>query len=165
MCAIIDAANVGSELWNDSGNEAGQAFRKAVDDGRVPLVSGGSKLNDELAGGSLRLRNWFAELRRSGKLTICDGASVDAREKALAARSSGTAPVCKSNDHHVIALAQESGARLLYTNDRALQDDFGNSYLINAPRGKVYSTGVTSDFSRPRRRLLNQPNLCKPRNV
>ena len=32
--------------------------------------------------------------------------------------------VCRSDDEHVLALASVSGARLLFTNDNALQDDF-----------------------------------------
>ena len=36
---------------------------------------------------------------------------------------------CRSNDPHVIALAQINGARLLYSNDEALQKDFGDKRL------------------------------------
>ena len=41
---------------------------------------------------------------------------------------------------HVLALAQVSGARLLYSNDQTLQRDFKNSKLIKNPRGNVYTT-------------------------
>ena len=47
---------------------------------------------------------------------------------------------CQSNDPHIIALAQVSGARLLYSNDKALQQDFKNQDLINNPKGKIYTT-------------------------
>ena len=48
----------------------------------------------------------------------------------------------KSDDPHVLALAQVSDVRLLYTNDGDLQQDFGDKNLIDNPRGKVYSTRV-----------------------
>ncbi len=137
MCAIIDAANVGNELWDHKGNDAGRGFREAVDAGRVPLVGGGSKLKRELANGGRQTMNWFAELRRSGKLAMYDDNNVDVREAQLQAMPSGIAGACQSNDHHIIALAQLTGARLLYTNDPALVKDFNDKQLIDAPRGKA----------------------------
>ena len=70
---------------------------------------------------------------------------------------------CRSNDTHVIALAQISGARLLYSNDIALHEDFGNKRLIDKPRGKVYSTNRHKDFTNAHERLLNNRNLCRNR--
>ena len=55
------------------------------------------------------------------------------------------AGACQSNDLHVLALAQVSGARLLYSNDLSLHQDFGNRDLISRPRGKIYSTPRLSD--------------------
>ena len=54
----------------------------------------------------------------------------------------------KSDDPHVIALAQVSGARLLYTNDEDLQKDFRNTNLVNNPSGKVYSTEAENTRTR-----------------
>ncbi|WP_428115378.1 hypothetical protein [Candidatus Poriferisodalis sp.] len=161
MCAIIDAANVGNELWDPKGNDAGRGFRKAVDAGRIPLVGGGSKLMGEFTGSGQRMMNWFAELRRSGKLTLYDNDDVDARTGELKARPPNVDDGCTSDDHHIVALAQLSGARLLYTNDQRLTRDFGNNQLIDAPRGKIYSTRVTDDFSPARKRLLARTDLCR----
>ena len=36
--------------------------------------------------------------------------------------------------------ARVSGARLLYTNDQYLQDDFNNPEIVNEPRGSVFTT-------------------------
>ena len=69
--------------------------------------------------------------------------------------------ICRSNDSHVIALAQISGARLLYTNDRDLQDDFKDKRLISKPRGKIYSTPNSKEFTRVHKRLLASRGLCK----
>ena len=65
-----------------------------------------------------------------------------------------TEGVCKSNDLHVLALALVSGARLLYTNDTALIDDFGNREVIARPRGKIYTTARNADVTDAHRRLL-----------
>ena len=83
---------------------------------------------------------------------------MDGREEEL-----GREGRCRSNDIHVIALAQISGARLLYSNDQALHEDFGNKLLIDRPRGKVYSTNERKDFTNAHRRLLNNRNLCRSR--
>ena len=70
----------------------------------------------------------------------------------------------KSDDPHVIALAFVSGARLLYSNDRNLMDDFRNQKFIDDPPGKVYSTDVKSNpdknFTAAHRKLLRNKDLC-----
>ena len=69
--------------------------------------------------------------------------------------------VCKSNDLHVLALALVSGARLLYTNDTALIDDFGNREIVTRPRGKIYTTAQNADVTDAHRRLLGARDLCR----
>lgn len=68
--------------------------------------------------------------------------------------------MCQSDDTHIIALAQISGARLLFSNDKALHQDFKNKELINNPRGKVYSTLRGSDFRASHKNLLARRDLC-----
>ena len=70
---------------------------------------------------------------------------------------------CQSNDLHVLALAQVSGARLLYSNDLTLHQDFGNGDLINGPRGKIYSTRAGGQIQDSHRRLLRRNDLCRVR--
>src|SRR5574341_1579879 len=43
-------------------------------------------------------------------------------------RKSGYA---RSNDHHILGLARASGVRVLCSNDRELQTDFGNKALLD----------------------------------
>ncbi len=69
--------------------------------------------------------------------------------------------VCKSDDHHVLALAITSGARLLYTNDRLLMDDFRNRNVVTGTPGKIYTTKDRKDFRPTHRRLLGMRNLCR----
>ena len=44
-----------------------------------------------------------------------------------------------SNDTHILALAKVSGARLLFTGDQKLMDDFKNSKIIHPQKGRIYS--------------------------
>ena len=82
MCAIVDA-NVIGELWDRGGTPAGIGFRRAVEDGRVPLVIGGTQLLQELkaamSGRSSRMRVWIQQLQNAGRLTRIRDAEVDTR--------------------------------------------------------------------------------------
>ena len=62
---------------------------------------------------------------------------------------------------HVLALALVSGARLLYTNDAALIDDFGNPEIVARPRGKIYTTARNANVTDAHRRLLAARDLCR----
>ena len=67
-----------------------------------------------------------------------------------------------SNDLHVLALALVSGARLLFTDDRRLTNDFMNTDVISGPAGKVYTTrgDVRRRFTSEHDGLLKSENLC-----
>ena len=65
------------------------------------------------------------------------------------------------DDPHILAWAQVSGARLLYTNDKCLKDDFKNKSIISHPEGTVSFTDKRknntirySRFTRSKKRLL-----------
>ena len=66
---------------------------------------------------------------------------------------------CQSNDLHVLALAQVSGARLLYSNDLSLHQDFGNRDLIR-PRGRIYSTHAGGQIQASHKSLLQRRDRC-----
>ena len=125
-----------------------------INNGNGRLVVGGL-LMSELERSSPGFKAWSSQAQRSGKLLVESAGEVENKTAALS--ESGA---CRSNDHHVIALAQVSGARLLYSNDRALQRDFKDKRLIDNPRGRVYSTLVDQEFSDPHRRLLGRRDLC-----
>lgn len=88
--------------------------------------------------------------RRTGKV---EKRAIELREIDL----------CVSDDEHIIALAQISGARLLYSNDGDLHKDFRNKNLIDNPRGKVYSTRENTGFSKDRKDQL-QRHVCAVRD-
>ena len=117
----------------------------------------GGRLSREL-GQSQQYLEWSVQARLAGVLYTADDGPVRARENAI--RNEG---MYESDDPHVLALAQISGARLLYTNDRALQRDFGRRDLIADPRGRVYSTLRRNHYTETHRRLLSNRSLCHSR--
>ena len=153
MCAIIDA-NIVSEVFGNRRPEAGEEFFKWIDSGKGVLVVGG-RLNAELLRASARFSKWAQIASLSGRVFREDSNKIDARERQIIRRNQHL-----SNDPHVLALAQVSGGRLLYTNDRDLQEDFRDPNLINQPRGNIYTTLVNKDFARSHRSLLSRRNLC-----
>ena len=155
MCAIVDASVVG-ELWDENRSEAGCGFRRWIEGPNGSLVVGG-RLTQEL--NSLKMARWIRELTLAGKLKRFDGQGIDQLTTSLERCSSSDPLHCKSDDHHIVALARISGARLLFSNDRDLQQDFKNPTLISQPRGIVYSTLETKAFSR-RRRVLLRDQRC-----
>ena len=157
MCAIVDA-NVAHETFGGSHqrNEAGRRFFDWLRTGKGKLVIGG-KLRGEL----MKLRSfseWAAQAVQAGILQSVDDVAVNEEAYGL---ESGNA--LRSDDAHIIALARVSGARLLYSNDQDLQEDFTDRRLVNQPRGKVFSTRQTSAFTAAQRNLLANKNLCRMR--
>ena len=154
MCAIVDA-NVVAEVFGDNRPEAGEEFFKWINSGRGVLVVGG-RLLKELLGSSSGFRSWAPAAVLSGSLIREDANAVNARETQINGLGQH-----RSDDPHVLALAQESGARLLYTNDRDLQRDFRDPSLISPIRGRVYTTLVNKTLSQSHKRLLRRPDLCQ----
>lgn len=152
MCAILDA-NVVHEVFSNNRPPAGTAFLDRINTGNLRLVVGG-KLLDEL-GQNSNFQGWLQQAALAGIVQTVNAQAIDAQCTVL--RRSGS---CRSNDLHVIALAQLSRARLLYSNDLPLHQDFKDRTLINQPRGKVYSTRTGGQLERPHRQLLMR-NLCR----
>ena len=170
MCAILDASAVGDVFGSDSSETetAARKFFEWIDAGDGQLAVGG-KVLDELDGNSTKFREWRQEAALAGRII-----RVDKIEIAVMTEKLKKEKACRSNDQHVIALAQVSGARLLCANDGDLQKDFKDKNLIN-PRGRVYSTvknkklgkrpgqiysiGEKKAFDQSHRSMLNG-NLC-----
>lgn len=155
MCVIVDA-NVAGEVFGDGTCPASQKLFEWINKGKGRLVVGGHLLEElqELSA----FKNWAKDALLSGSMRIANECKVTSREEQLKIEGE-----YKSTDPHVIALAQVSGARLLYSRDLALHSDFKNKKLIDNPRGKVYSTHKDKDFTRGHARLLSMKNLCASR--
>lgn len=129
MCAIIDA----NAIWKVFGTNrpsAGKAFFGWLNEGKGNLVVGGH-LDNELRK-NMTFRTWAIQAQRRGILKLVDDRKVLAKTAELNDQKG-----CKSDDPHIIALAQIGGARLLYSSDRDLCEDFKNRELLK-PRGKIY---------------------------
>ncbi len=138
MCVIIDA-NAAHQVFGDSKSEAGEFMLSRLSP-RIQLAVGGELLDElERIGGFSR---WLLTARRTGHARLIPDDDVNAEADRL--RSAET---CQSNDHHVLALARISGARLLFTNDNALQDDFRNRRIIGGTQGRIYTTARSGDVS------------------
>ena len=120
----------------------------------------GGKLRKELS--RTPAKAWMQQAIASGRMTIVDEQQVNSREEEI--RVAGS---CVSNDLHIIALAQISGARLLYSNDNSLRRDFQNDDLINGPSGKIYSSKKSNKWGGGYRKLdsghkrLLRENACR----
>lgn len=153
MCAILDK-NVVHEVFGENRPSAGVEFFEWLNSGKGLLVLGG-KLRQELVE-NRKFKEWLPEAVRAGRIRTYNDETVNGKTNEPNLTQS-----CKSNDRHIVALAQISGARLLYSNDDNLRRDFKHKALIDKPRGKIYSTRQSKNFQPSHARLLNDSNLCK----
>ena len=155
MCAILDN-NVRHEVFGGSETQtpAGKYFLDRVESSAGKLVIGG-ELRRELSEYG-RFLDWMRTATRRNIVRSIDDKQVDDETQIL--REQGD---CRSDDEHVLALARVSGARLLFTNDVALQDDFKNSRIVGGTRGRIYATTHGHGaVRRSHRDLLNRTDLC-----
>ena len=153
MCGIVDA-NVVNEVFGDAPSPAGERFFDWLASPRGQLVVGGA-LRRELSRDH-RFVRWLRNAIQYGRVRTIADEAVDERVDDLR-----QGDICKSNDKHVLALAIASGARLLYTNDNFLMDDFKNRNIVPAPPGKIYTTRDRKDFRPAHKKLLGMKNLCR----
>jgi len=73
-------------------------------------------------------------LNRAGRLHRFDDAKVQAITDDLKAKKA-----CHSDDPHVVALALESGCRLVFSKDKKLHKDLQNRDIVN-PSASIYQT-------------------------
>ena len=153
MCGIVDA-NVANEVFGEDCSPAGGRFFDWIASPRGQLVVGG-ELRRELSRDH-RFVRWLGSAIRYGRGRAIPDEAVEERADDLRRRD-----ICKSDDEHVLALAVASGARLLYTNDNSLMDDFRNRNIVPGPPGKIYTTKDRKDFRPAHRKLLGMRNLCR----
>ncbi|WP_419941422.1 hypothetical protein [Candidatus Palauibacter sp.] len=155
MCAILDA-DVAGEVFGAKRTPAGRQFFEWLETPGARLVVGG-KLYRELVR-NVAFERWVVTALADGRARREPAPKVDERAAALEGNAS-----LKSNDAHVIALADIGGARILYSVDGDLRDDFTNATLLSNPRGKLYPTGESPNADRHRHRLLGRTDLCPNR--
>ena len=152
MCAIVDA-NASYEVFGDNQTPAGKHFYDWLMRRNGGALVAGGKLLRELNPNS-KFREVFGERLRAGR------AKLVLDDKVASELDKLPNELIESDDHHVLALANASGARLLFTNDNALQDDFRNRRIIGGTRGRIYTTGRNRNVTDTHRRLLQRGDLC-----
>lgn len=130
MCLIIDA-NIASLVFSAEPHEDFRPVWDALQHGRAVAVHGG-RLTDEYMK-LTRIRRLLLELGRRGALRKIDDGPVNAATNDFAGKA------IRSDDPHILALAQVSTVRLLCSHDQDLHVDFTNPSLLR-PRGSVYQT-------------------------
>ena len=162
MCAIVDKNVVHEVFGNSERPEAGKKFFDWLES-RGRLVIGG-KVRRELTQ-QLNFVEWSSQATQAGRAIEYSDEEIDELTEKLKQHGG-----CKSDDCHIIALAQISGARLLHSNDDKLRDDFRNKQILNNPRGKIYNTSKPlrkhpdMDFKKYRpshKKLLSDRKLCQ----
>ena len=153
MCAIIDN-DVQHQVFNPKKQTpAGRYFLDWIDKRHGKLVIGG-KLRRELVEHD-QFRKWFQQAILSSNVIQIDDQKVDDVAVRILKQHD-----LKSDDEHTLALAKISGARLLFTNDLQLQEDFANRAIIHSPRGKIYTTVKFREVRKVHQDLLNRTDLC-----
>ena len=163
MCAIVDTNKFGDFMSRDPGETAEQ-FKEWISDKDGVLVypeieSLGKAPEDEARQATIEdMERLIQEYRRSpNMLALLDryasiGKARRVKLSEVAKRHPETARA-RSNDRHILALALASGARLLYTGDKRLAQDFEDPQIIENPAGEVYSS--------PEHRDRLRPDICK----
>ena len=140
MCIIVDANKLGGFLA-ESPQEEAAPIRRWLDRRTgtgIIIYSTGGKFADELGYNAKRK---LADDFRAGKARLVPEDRFAKDEAEL--KASGE---LRSDDPHVLALARESGARLLYTGDNKLIADFRDPRIIQKPRGRVYKGAANANL-------------------
>ncbi len=164
MCAIIDN-DVVHQLFGANPTEPALYFLRWLSRRNGGVVVAGGRLYRELAQNPKFLQ-FFTDRFQAGRARRIPNPSVDAEEAELQALQT------RSNDTHVLALARVSGARLLFTNDDDLKQDFTNPDLIPGTPGQIYTTNrgrrvrryapqEMARVTRTHRNLLRRTDLCE----
>ena len=164
MCAIVDA-NVahkvfGTKAGGSNRPEAGVKFFEWLTDGKGRLVTS-AELRKEMSRNSPNFARWAQQALLAKKMVDVNESEVNARTEQLRTEKTKRKDKYKSCDQHILALAQVSGVRLLYSDDRDLQQDFKNRALIDNPQGKVYSTLKSRAFLSSHKLLLGRQDLLR----
>ena len=151
MCLLIDA-NVAHCFEHQKSKDATGAalVRDWIEAKAGRFVTGGRNYS-ELTNHAW-MRRWFLTLGRAGLIKRVSDADVNTEEQRLVKLM-----VCESDDPHVIALARKSGARILYSRDQALHQDFLNKTLIDDPRGCVFQVAKHKHLLSDKRSGAVQP--------
>jgi hypothetical protein len=144
MCLIIDAS------------VAADAFVSPSDQDSAPVIAWLEKGGMLVIGGKLtRELNKVASAQRMLLQYVRAGIAREVSSSAIDAEIAKIKSIerPKSNDIHIVALARAARARLLYSNDGPLIEDFKNLRFVSEPKGKVYKNAT-------HKKLLREAPKC-----
>lgn len=162
MCAILDS-NVTNQVGTSSRLGAAQGFYDWLMEGRGSLVYSDKFLKEEVFVPSISkdAKRMIVEFEQSGIAIKADPIKMEKERRYL---QTMTANINSNEDLEILALARATGARLLFSNDKKLHEDFKNALIVNNPRGKIYTTNDSrTGYTSAHRKLLDHPEICKPR--
>ena len=136
MCIIVDANKLGTFVNPEDENSA--PIRRWLEKGGQLVYSTGGRFATEVG---QRARQQLAVYARAGRAALIPHSAFADDEERLRKHVA-----LRSDDAHVLALARSSGARLLYTEDRALMDDFKDKKIVDSPRGRIYSNAANANL-------------------
>lgn len=123
MCIILDA-NVLNDLVNKNSDGHSELDRLAewFEDGGKFAYTDFTKMKSEYHNASRKFKDFFDERDLGGYVKKFDKEDIKAQVKKLNQLKSKLKP--RSNDAHIIALAQVAGVRVLVSRDKKLCKDF-----------------------------------------
>jgi hypothetical protein len=135
MCLLIVDVNVAARVLLTSNDKQYDALHRSIFGARRPnpVLAYGGQLTIEFRK-NVALGRILGALDRAGRAKAAPTDEVNAQTEYV--KASG---VAKSDDPHILALAQVAGARVLCSEDKDLRTDFKNKALVDGPRGKLYS--------------------------
>lgn len=139
MCIIIDSDRLSAFLAHPLNENAAPIHNWLNGTGKL-VYSTGDAFSRELSDNA---KTRLKDLNQRGRAEYVPDDVVS--DMAIKLRRNDSVHI-KSNDHHVLALAIVSGARLLYTGDNDLMADFKNKKIVDNPRGSIYSDRRHSDL-------------------
>lgn len=152
MCVILDV-NLAHKVLRTLSTEPPHPLRQWLEGGSGKLILGGELLGELRADSEVK-EKIFGLYRAGMAVVISPNDNQELSEKTKELRYS---EVCSSNDEHIIALAQLTGARLLCTDDKDLIADFKNARIISKPQGKIFPVRANLTVQR---KFLNRFEGC-----
>ena len=146
FCLIVDTNKL--PWFTDTSQETSQMVIDLLKRQKGKLYIGG-RLRKEIPS---KYRQWYNAGIGAGWIVSVPDSEVDQETACLLDHY-----VLESDDHHVVALARVSGARVLVSCDGDLRDDFRDRNLISQPPGKLLP--FNSDKAQVRK-FLQRGRLC-----
>jgi hypothetical protein len=130
MCIVVDA-NVFSEVLNKDPKSSFKPVSDWIYSSLGKFVIGGTKYKEEIGFNEHESKiNQLLQLKKASKLVLIADDKVDKEENGLKAKLDKNC-----DDHHIIALLQVSGCKLL-----ASKDQRSFSYIQKNTKAKIYSS-------------------------